>query len=248
MNTPKSTLLALSLALTLPRTAGAVPLRIEVEGPRVTLGDLVPRAAPEARSADLGPAPAPGASVLIPREALLAALRARSAVAPRGLPEAVRVVRRMRALNPDAVERLVREAAGAQPLPRGATLASVHAPRLQVPSGWTSVALEVPRPPRRAGALRTSITLRFLRDSESLAAAPIPVEILLPPEAATPTVARNAAVTLVLRAGLVEVSTPAWAGADADLGDTLPVVLRPSGRVLPARLVAPDRAEALEAP
>jgi hypothetical protein len=154
----------------------------------------------------------------------------------------------MRALTPDAVERLVREAAGATALPRGARLAGVRAPRLQVPSGWTSVALEVPRLPRRAGPLRMNATLRFLRAGESLAAAVVPLELLLPPEAATPTLARNAPVTLVLRAGLVEVSTAAWAGADADLGDTLPVVLRPSGRVLPARLVSPDRAEALEGP
>ena len=51
---------------------------------------------------------------------------------------------------------------------------------------------------------------------------------------------------LVVRKGLVEVSIAGVAGSDADVGGVLPVVLRPSGRVLRARAVDRDHALALE--
>jgi hypothetical protein len=50
----------------------------------------------------------------------------------------------------------------------------------------------------------------------------------------------------VVSRGLVEVTTPAVTSADADIGDVVQVLLRPSGRALRAELVAKDRALALE--
>jgi hypothetical protein len=42
------------------------------------------------------------------------------------------------------------------------------------------------------------------------------------------------------------VSTPAVTAGDADVGDVVQVLLRPSGRALRAQLVAKDRALAVE--
>ena len=53
------------------------------------------------------------------------------------------------------------------------------------------------------------------------------------------------AITLVIRRGLVEVSSAGTAGADADVGDLVPVVLSPSGRTISARLEDADHALAV---
>jgi flagella basal body P-ring formation protein FlgA len=57
---------------------------------------------------------------------------------------------------------------------------------------------------------------------------------------------KGAPVTLVVRRGLVEVTAPAVLSVDADVGDIVQVLLRPSGRAMRAHLVAKDRAVALE--
>jgi hypothetical protein len=59
---------------------------------------------------------------------------------------------------------------------------------------------------------------------------------------------RGGALTLVVRRGLVEVTSAAVAGADADIGNILQVTLRPSGRTVRARLVEKDLAELVESP
>jgi hypothetical protein len=61
-----------------------------------------------------------------------------------------------------------------------------------------------------------------------------------------PDVAKGATITLLVRRGLVEVSIGAVAGADGDTGGILPVLLKPSGRVVRARIVDKDHAVALE--
>lgn len=238
------------LALAAPRPAAASPpLRVAVTGARVRVADVVPDAPPDAAAVDLGPAPAPGGTRLIERAAILRALRERQATEPAHLPEAVRVSRRTRTLSPAELERLVRDALPPGRLPRGAALTAVRPPRaLEVPAGWSAVAAELPRPPRRAGPFATTAYLSFLLGEDTLARVAVPVDLALPAGAAAPDLARGAAVTLVVRRGLVEVRASGSAGADADVGDTLPVVLRPAGRVLRARLVERDLALALEEP
>lgn len=242
--------LALLLLLAIARPAAASPpVRVAVAGPRVRVGDVLPDAPPDAAAVDLGPAPAVGGTRLIEREAILRALRERQATEPARIPESVRVSRRTRTLSPAEVERLVRDALPPGRLPRGAALTAVRPPRaLEVPAGWSAVTAELPRAPRRAGPFAATAYVSFLLDGDTLARVPVPVELTLPAEAAAPDLARGAAVTLVVRRGLVEVRASASAGADADVGDTLPVVLRPAGRVLRARLVERDPAVALEEP
>jgi hypothetical protein len=173
---------------------------------------------------------------------------AADAGAPRSLrlPSSVRVVRRMKKLGAPEIERLVRGAL-ASAMPRGASLAAVRAPsRLDVADGWDGVAAELPKPPKRTGALPTTALVTFSKGGEILARASVPVDLVLSAEAAVSDVARGAPITLVTRRGLVEVSVSALAGADADVGAVLPVTVRPSGRVIRARLVERDRAEPVD--
>ena len=225
------------------------PARVEVSGLRVRVGDVVRNAPADVADIDLGPSPSAGGSRLIDREQILGAVSSHGEVHGLRVPDAVRVVRRMTSLTPGDLERMVRDALTTGRLPRGASLAAVRAPRaIEVPSGWSTVAAEVPRPPRRAGSFSTTAVVTLRAGEEIVARLTVPVELALSAEAAMPDLARGATVTLLVRQGLVEVRVPGSAGADANVGDPLPVVLRPSGRVLRARLVERDVALALEGP
>jgi flagella basal body P-ring formation protein FlgA len=70
----------------------------------------------------------------------------------------------------------------------------------------------------------------------------VPLDLSVSAEGAVYDVVRGATVAVVVRRGSVEVRTTGFAGADADIGDRLPVQLRPSGRVLRTRLVNKDEA------
>ncbi len=239
----------LALLALAPPAVASPPARVAVAGVRVRVADVVPHAPTDAAEVDLGPAPAVGGSRLITRDDILRALRARQATEPARLPDAVRVVRQTRTLAAPELDQITRESLPPAGLPRGASLSAVRAPRaVEVPAGWSAVRAELPRPPRRPGPFATTATLTFLRGEETLARVMVPVELVLPASAAAPDLARGAAVTLSVRRGLVEIRAGGSAGADADVGDTLPVVLRPSGRVLRARLVEPTLAVALEEP
>jgi flagella basal body P-ring formation protein FlgA len=110
------------------------------------------------------------------------------------------------------------------------------------------VSVELARPPRRVGPFSATAYLDLRRGDELIARVPVRVDLTLSAEAATPDLARGAAVTLVVRHGLVEVRASGSATADADVGETLPVMLRPSGRIIRARLIEPALAVALEEP
>lgn len=241
MKTIKTLTLAFALGLASYAHA-APPVEVAVEGPRVHLAELVA----DATDVDLGPVPSAGGSRIVGRAEILAALKDAGAPPPKKLPDAIRVVRKMAQLAAPEIERAVRDALAAK-MPRGATLAAVQAPRtLSVPQGWTRTVTELPHPPRRSGAFNTTATVSFYRDDEVLARALVPVELSLSSAAATYDVMRGGSVTLVIRRGLVEVTVAASAGADADIGGTLPITLRPSGRVVSARLIDKDHAVSLE--
>lgn len=216
--------------------------RVEVAGPRLTLGDLLSGLG-DLGAVDLGPSPAPGVARLVPREELVRILESQQIQGVVALPEAVRVVRKVDVLDPARLRELVEGAIAESVVRRGVRLRAVQAPSgVKVASGWTSVAASVPKPPRHAGEWSTTAILAFEAEGQRVARVAVPVVFEISPDAARPDLAKGAAVTLVVRSGLVEVSARATAGDNADVGDTFPVTLRPSGKVVRARLVTPDRA------
>lgn len=234
-------LAALALRATVAPASGApAPVRtVEVVGPRVLLADVVHAAPAAIATADLGPAPGPGGSRLITQDELRKA--APGAKAQTLTP--VRVVRKMRKLAAAELERVTRKAVASAGLSRGVSLAAVRPPRsADVAEGWDTVIAKVPRTPRRTGRLPSTATVTFQRGTEILASLAVPIDLDLGPEAAVPDIAKGAALTLTVQVGLVEISTAAMAGGDADIGDELSVVLRPSGRVVRATLVAAGKA------
>lgn len=72
--------------------------------------------------------------------------------------------------------------------------------------------------------------------------------VRLPPEAVPPDVSRGAPIALHLTQGAIEITASAVAAADGDLGQIIPVLLRPSGRAARGMIVARGRAEWVTAP
>jgi hypothetical protein len=227
--------------------AGAAPREVLVVGSRVHVGDLVANASESAAAVEVGPAPAPGASRLVTRADIVSALSAKQVIVPPLLPDVVRVVRKVRHLASSEVDAIVRLAMVASPLGKGVTLSAVHVDHaVDVADGWSRVVMDVPRAPKRVGAFHTTAIASFFADSELLGRIVVPLDLSVSTEGAEYDVLRGSPVGVVVRRGAVEVRTTGFAASDADIGDRLPVVLRPSGRVLRTRLVSKDEVLVLE--
>lgn len=245
--------LVVAIAAITPVTVQAKGVRtLEVEGPRVTLADVLP-SRPELAGVDLGVAPPAGGSRLITKKHIRRALDelAETGEAPsvpdRVLPATVRITRKAVRLDIERQKELVGEALRSDGLPKGVTIARVR-PRgpARVATGWERAEVQLPKPPRREGQWSTSVTVRLVRGDVLVASFGATVDFHVSAAAAQPDVARGASVTLVVRHGRVEVRVRGFADTDADIGQVLPVRLRPSDKVVQARLESTDRAIALE--
>lgn len=134
-------------------------------------------------------------------------------------------------------------------LPKGAVIVAARPSAggvVEIPIAPSRVTIEVTPPPRRAGAVVATAVLAFWKDADVAARVPLHLDLSVPPEALVFDVPKGGVLTLVVRRGLIEVTTQAVASADGDIGDVVQVLLRPSGRALRAQIVAKDRAVAVE--
>ena len=148
------------------------------------------------------------------------------------------------------LEAVVRSAleGSAVKLPRGVTVTKVRAlGPVTVPPGTTRTTLEMTPPARRAGTSTTTAILVFWRGDTLAARAPVTLELRGTPEAA-PEVPKGTPVVLVVKREQFEITTAATTAADADVGEIVSVLLRPSGRSMRAQLATRDRAIAVEDP
>jgi hypothetical protein len=138
-------------------------------------------------------------------------------------------------------------AASAVKLPKGATIKFVRpTAAVDVQLSRDRITIEMTPPARRAGSVITTAVLTFWKGGDIVSRLPISIELSVPAQALVFDVPKGASLSVVVRRGLVEVTAPAVLAADADLGDVVQVLLRPSGRSLRAQLVAKDRALAVE--
>ncbi len=197
---------------------------------------------------DLGPSPPLGSTRTIERAEIVQALEAANLRAPGRIPERVKVTRKGRRLSPTDVDRLVRSAIDPARMPKGATLGAVRGASVEVPDGFDNVTADLPTLARRAGTVPALAQLSFWLDGAVIAKIQVPLEVVVPAEALVPDVVKGAAILLLVRRGLVEVSIGAVAGADGDTGGILPVLLKPSGRMIRARVIDKDHAVSIEDP
>lgn len=229
-------------ALALVATPAHALPTVEVEGTRIHLGDLVPKLPDELAQIDVGRTPPPGGSRVIQRRDLEQALEREGVAGVGSLPKSVRVVRKMTKLSGSALTELAQEAMKGQPR-KGVVNASFSPPaQVRVAAGYDRVELSLPKPPRRDGEWSTTAMLRFAEGDRTLTRVAIRCQLTLSKAAAAPDIAKGDPLTLVVRSGMVEVRVKGYAAIDADVGDDLPITLRPSGRTVRAKLVAPNRA------
>ena len=247
---PQFLLIALALAVAAPPAlADSTKIReVIVASARVRMGDIVSGLDQEIADIDLGPSPAAGGSRVIDREEIARALRDHNADSAPSIPAVVRIVRKTRRLEAAEIERIVRSGAGPKLNP-GVTLSAVHPTRaVDIPDGWNKVTASIPRPPRRVGSVTSAASVVFYEDSQTLSMLSIPVELTLSQEATIPDVVHGARVTLIVRRGLVEITSAGTAGADGDVGSVIPIVLHPSGNTVLGRLEDKDHAIAADGP
>jgi hypothetical protein len=218
--------------------------RVEVRGARIRATDILGSSAADV---DLGATPPIGATRLLDKAEIERAFAGANATPPKKIPAQVRVSRKTKKLSAAEVGGAIRTALAATKLPRGASLSSVRANAAEVPADFQKVSVELPTIPRKAGPITVQATVSFLGDEGAVVQKTLtPIALVLPPEAAFAEIAKGAPIALVVRRGLVEVTTPGVAAADADIGAILPVTIKPSGRVLRARAIDKDHAVALE--
>lgn len=240
---------ALANATKAPATSDPQTPRVEVKGPRVHSKDLFPGlGASSAAEVDLGPTPPIGTTRVIDKEEIEKAFRDAKLTPPSKIPAHVRVSRKARKLSANDVDGAVKAALATQRLPRGATLVKVRSSATEVSDDYDHVSVDLPAVPHRAGPMTVQATVSFLGadGGAPIHRSLVPLDISLPPEAAFPDVARGAAIALVIRRGLVEVSVPGVAAMDSDIGSVVMVTLKPSGRVVRARVLDKDHAIAEE--
>ncbi|MEI8257680.1 MAG: flagella basal body P-ring formation protein FlgA [Deltaproteobacteria bacterium] len=241
-------ILFVTVCLFAPRESLATrePLHVEVSTPRIRLGDLVRGLAADLAGLDVGPAPLPGSDRLVTRGEIASLFVGAGAPVPARLQAPVRVSRRSRRLTSRDIDSIVRSTLA---LRRGVTIESVRGPSsLTIADGWDHVTAVTPRLDHRPGQIPSAATLSFLCGDVPVARISVNLVLRVSPEGAAPDLARGATVTLTVSHGLVEVSTPAHATVDADIGDVVQMTLASSGRMLRARLVARDHAIVLEEP
>ncbi len=175
------------------------------------------------------------------------------ALAPAGTAHAVPNAKPKTTRHPAASEltELARTAitTSAARLPKGATLVAARSSAgglVGIPIAPTRVTIDVTPAPRRAGTVNATAVLVFWKEGDVSTRVPLTLELSVPPEALLYDVQKGSVLTLVVRRGLIEVSVQAVASADADVGDVVQVLLRPSGRALRAQVIAKDRALAVE--
>lgn len=217
-----------------------------VATPRVQLGQIMSDLEETVAEIDLGPAPAPNGSRIITRKKIEEALEEENVQGVANIPKSVRVKRKMQTLKPAQVTKLTKEAIAARGLKKGITITKVKPPaRVKIAAGWDAVRVKLPKNPRRKGKWATTVMLSFDAGGERVARVAVRVVFHLTEEATRPDIKKGTQLTLTVQSGRVSVSVKAYAGADADVGDTFNVQLRPSGRLVRAKLIARKRAVAL---
>jgi flagella basal body P-ring formation protein FlgA len=101
---------------------------------------------------------------------------------------------------------------------------------------------EVPKAPKKAGPFRTAIVVPIVSAGQVAARVTVMATLDVSDAAARPDVARGARVTLVIDRRSARIGAAGIALADSDIGDVGEFRVDKTGRVVRARLDAPDLA------
>jgi hypothetical protein len=186
---------------------------------------------------------------LVTRDEIQTHLRERGVdVARLAIPLSVRLVSAARRISPTEFATLAIPAIE-QKLPPGITLTKASPTyEVVVPPSATVRAAELPRPPRQKGSFKSTATIELVSDGTVVAKVQVPVVLEVSEDAARPDLPRGGHVGLTIDHRSVRISTQGSLLADANVGDTVSVLVIATGRVVKARISSIDEAQVIEAP
>lgn len=219
------------------RSASAAPKELEVQGAHIELGEIWKEAPEDYRDIDLGRAPPPGASRLLSRAAVLRQVKLAGFDPQRvKIPNSVRVRSAAKKLTAQELEELVAPAVSGA-LKSGVELKKVSATRgVTLPPDATLQGVEMPRPPKRRGAYRTSAIIKWVSDSETVARVPVSVTLFITERGASADVEKGANITLVVERKGARITARGQALTSGDEGDVIQVRVLKTNKVLRARI------------
>jgi len=218
-----------------PAAVHAEPVRT-VHGPRILLSDVVTDAPADLAGLDFGPAPAPGASRLVTRSEVQSRLRRLGHdTSALSIPESVRLVGSGKEIAPTELAAMASSALRSA-LPAGVALVSVDpAPHpVLVPEGASITAALVPQLPRRTGRARVTVTVELSAQGRVAARVPLSATVEVGEQAVRPDVPKGTALRLLLTRGAIVITAPGVVLSDANVGDTVRAVIRPTGKTVRA--------------
>lgn len=227
-----------------PLSAAEADEGVRVTGARVQLRDVMPECPERACAADLGAAPPAGNSRLIAADVIRAALEAAEAPVPR--LSAVRVTSAARVWSPAELGELARPSIEKR-LPPGVRLLGVQAKSgATLPLLATLGDCSLPALAKRAGPSATTAMVEILHDGQPVRRVAVQVRLLLSEQAARAQVPRGTVITLVIQRASATVSAQGVALQDAEIGQTAPFKVQPTGRIVQARVESANTAAVLE--
>jgi hypothetical protein len=239
--------LYLCLAPALGAAEPASDKAVSVTSRRIQLSQVWPACPAKLCAADLGPAPPPGTSLLIARDAIARVLAKVMQDLPElALPELVRVKSEARVLSPNDVSDLAHAAIQAV-LPVGVTLTRVESKLpLTVPLTATLGRVELPKLPRRAGPLMTSAMIEVVHEGSVVGRLPLSLQLVVSEGAARPDVIKGSDLMLVIMRNAATISARGVAMQDAEIGQIALFKVPLTGKLLRARVESSERAVVTE--
>lgn len=220
---------------------------VSITSARVLLRDVMPDCPERACAADLGPAPPPASSRVVPAATIVSALAAAGEHTARAV-HPVRVTSAARTVTPAELAELVRPVVE-RALPPGVTLAGIEPKSGAVlPLLASAGACALPRLPRRAGAVASTALIEFSYDGTLARRIPVLLRLVVSAEAARPSITKGHVVTLVIERRTATVSTQGVALGDADVGQLAQFKVQRTGRVVSARVESDHVARVMEGP
>lgn len=214
-----------------------------VDTDRLRLGDIALSVPEEWADVDLGQAPPPGSSRLVSRKEAERLLSAADVPLDRiQFADSMRIVAASRRFTRDELIEWL-EPAIAERLEAGIQLASVEVRRGIVTSPSATIGrVVIPRLPKRAGSVRTSVVVELRRHGAVVERLSVPISLDVSREAAAPDVAQGQRVTLVIQMGQARVAAAAVALEAGDVGRVYAFRVSKTRKVLRARLLSRNEA------
>lgn len=238
---------ALFIALVLTASSAvAQELRL-IRGAQIHLSDVVASLPAEVPDIELGAAPPPGSSRLLPKSEIEnAASRSGVSLKSVKLPAVVRVTSAAKRWSADELVNAALPALS-QSLPSGIKVKRAKTSSKAVTSPDASVSgVRLPKLPRREGEHMTTATIELSNDGEIVARIPLSITLDISSAAAVPSVTKGARVQLVIESGPARITATAIALGDGEVGETLQFRVTTTQKILFGRVEEPTLARVVQ--